>query len=518
MDRRIIPLLLPALLSGCASYSLKGSDDEGTYAPEDADGETNWADTGSVDDGWGSEDESDFLGLRPATTDAYVFVVNTERDTVTRISVPSLQVVTASVGVRPSVVVTTADYSRAVTFNEGSDDLSVIDTDTLDVVSVEVRSNLNQMKVSPDGRWAICYHDISAEDDTDPDGSISYNEISIVDLDSLVHHQAVVGTFPHDVQFTDDSTQAVVVSDDYLAVLDLTAETIEPERIALSDELIDPPEAEEVLLDPLGQYAIVRQYGVDELILVDLDSRLTEALPVGDNPTDMDLSADGLDAIVVARGSGELWIYDLTDPTAEPEVITMPAGEIFGSLLVSPDNNKGLLYSTVSGLSRYGVWDRSTGEVVVNQLVKPVAGIGVSPTGGTALIFHTLDNGDIDPDSVFYDQPALTMIDLDDFFPNPIQLTAEPTAYANAADGETGYFIMDGAPYLGVLDYSTLLHDTLPLPSDPVYLGTLPDTNTAYISQEHELGRISFYNPDAGPDETTLQTVTGFELNSQIDP
>ena len=34
-----------------------------------------------------------------------------------------------------------------------------------------------------------------------------------------------------------------------------------------------------------------------------------------------------------------------------------------------------------------------------------------------------------------------------------------------------------------------------------------------WVSQDHELGRISFYDADAG----TIDTITGFELNSEID-
>ncbi|MDG1481130.1 MAG: hypothetical protein P8R54_16180 [Myxococcota bacterium] len=522
MLRPFTPLGLLPLLAGCSSYDFIGASDGSDWDSEASYTEAA-ADTGSNggDDGLGSEEENDFLGLRPATTSKYVFVVNTERDTVTRISVPSLEVVTTSVGVRPSVVVTSSDYTRAVTFNQGSDTVSIIDAETLDVVEVDVRDNLNAMVMSPDGRWAICYHDLAADDGSDPiSGSISYNEISIIDLEDAIHYEAVVGTFPHDVKFTDDSATAVVVSDDYLAVIELGGgKESAPDRIALSADTIDPPVAEEVLLDPAGQYAFVRQYGVSELVLVDLVSRNTSGLLVGANPTDMDLSPDGSEAIVVARGSSELWVYDMADPVAEPAVIAMPNDVVFGSLLMSPDDTQGLLYSTASGQARYGVWDRASDSVDVYSLVKPVSGIGVSPVGGTALIFHSEENGDIATDSPFYDEFALTLIDLDDFFTNPIQLAAEPTSYANAADGLTGFFIMEGSEHVGVLDYETLIHDTQSLPSAPVYLGVLPDTNTAYISQEHDLGRISFYNPEAdvADGESELQTVTGFELNSAID-
>ncbi|MFT4977933.1 MAG: DNA-binding beta-propeller fold protein YncE [Myxococcota bacterium] len=520
---RLPPPLLLLLTVGCSSYSLdKASADSGYGSAQDYD--SNYGgdavDETGADDGYGSEEENDFLSLLPATTRRYVFVVNTERDTVSRVSVPELEVITVDVGVRPSVIATSADYTRAVTFNTGSDDLSIIDAETLEVETVSVQPNLNQMAVSPDGRWAVVYHDVSEVDEDDPpEGAISYNEISLVDLDRLIHIEAVVGTFPHGVEFTDDGATAVVISDDYLAVLDLTADDPYPVRIPLAEGTLDPPAAEEVLLPPSGEYAFVRQYGVSDLVLVDLLLAETELLPVGANPTDMDLSPDKSEAIVVARNSSELWVFDVSDPRATPKIVDMPTDDIYGSILMSPDNTRGLLFSTQSGQARYGVWDRETDTVSTHSLKKPVASVGVSPRGNTALVFHTLENGDISPTSSFYDKHALTLIELDggSFFPNPIQLEGEPIAYANAADGETGYFIMEGLPYLGVLDYEAISHHIEPLPSEPVHLGALPEEDTAFVNQSHPLGRLSFYDPDVGPDEAALQTITGFELNSAIE-
>ena len=86
------------------------------------------------------------------------------------------------------------------------------------------------------------------------------------------HFEAIVGSYPHDVQFTEDSSLAVVISDDYMASIDLTTDSIAPKRIAIADDLINPPRAEEVLLDPNGKYALVRQYAVSDLVLVDLEA------------------------------------------------------------------------------------------------------------------------------------------------------------------------------------------------------------------------------------------------------
>ena len=43
-------------------------------------------------------------------------------------------------------------------------------------------------------------------------------------------------------------------------------------------------------------------------------------------------SPDGRRAVAVARGSNELWVYDLADVFAPAEVIALPEGEVLGSL------------------------------------------------------------------------------------------------------------------------------------------------------------------------------------------
>ena len=547
-----ISITLLIAMTGCSEsgYSMKASYDEasygdtGYYSPQGSadydDGYGSEAEEPSdanYDDGYGSEAEGDFLSLRPATTNTYVFVANPDRNTVTRISVPSLEVMTVEVGVEPSLVETSSDYTRAVTFNKGSNDISIIDAQTLDVTEVTIRDNLNQMRMSPDGNWVICYHDVGADGGGSINGgAVTFNAISIINLQTQEHFEAIVGSYPHDVQFTEDSSLAVVISDDYMASIDLTTESISPKRIAIADDLINPPRAEEVLLDPNGKYALVRQYAVSDLVLVDLEATEDQvsSVPCGDNPTDMDVSEDGGQVYVVARGAspatdcgelleedptacdqqGELWTYDVSDiEDIVTESISFPTGEIFGQLQLSPDDESGLFYSTQSGQSRMGVWDRNSDEIVVKGLVKPVSKVGLSPTGETTVVFHSKSNGDTPSTSQFYGSHALSLIDMNDLFSTAYKLVAEPTSFTSTPDGDIGFFIMEGQPYLEMLNYRTLVPSEVRLPSVPVHLGSLPDTNIAFVSQEHNLGRISFFDTDEGD----LQTITGFELNSAID-
>jgi len=500
-------------LTACAEHAFFSSDreDAGEAAMDGGESPSSENDGGLGGDE--PEQEDELKALPPATTPLYTFVVNTDRDTLTRIRVDDLSVITTKVGARPTQVVTTPDHLTAITFNADGDTLSVVDAEDLSVQTVDIRADRNQMVVSTDGQWALAYYDQDA-DKRDDGGAQSFSEVSLVDIENLTEWPMVTGANPQDVQFSDDSSTAIVVSETYLSRIDLTEDEPSPEHVELVPGETSPPLAEEVALTGDGSAAIVRLFGSDKLIHVDLDTMERSSLAVGADPTDLDISPDGTELIVVARGSAELWIFDLHDLTEEARIIDMPTTAMLGSLVLAPTGDRGVLYSTASGHSTYGLWDRTTDLILLRDLVKPPQGVGINPTGQTAIITHTTSNGsDVDPDSVFYGEPALTMVDLDTLFTSALLLPSEATGLAHASDGETGFFVMEGEPYLEILDYSTLIHEEVELKSQPVYLGALPETNTAFVSQEHRLGRISFYDPA----EAELQTITGFELNADID-
>ncbi len=521
-------LALAALASGCASYEIsdldKPSRDTGYYAGDDSD----WGDTAEYPDtDIPPEAENDFLALKPSQTDVYVFVANPSRGTITRVNVFTKDVRTTAVGNDPSVVLTSADYTTAAVFNRGDDSVSIVDAKTLDTMTVGVRDNFNNMVMSPHGDWVALWHDVNAEEEGgDPnDGLQSFNEASFVDLTTGEHHPMVVGPNPREIQFTPDGTLALVVSDEYLALVDLTAERLYPELIQVAEDLIDAPRAEEVVVEPSGSWAFVRQFGAEDLLVVDLLSHGLTRVPVGSNPTDLDLSPDGAEAVVVARGSKELYVFDSAEPLDPPKVLDLPETENLGSVLYDPTGYQAVLYTTASLTDHYASWDVATDEIQLRSLVKPVRGMAITPTGETLMAFHTEEDApDADPSSPFYGEWALTLIDLRDYRSNPLLLPAEPTGYANSTSGDHGYFIMEGERYLVDLEYDTLLYDEVSLKSDPVYVGVFPDLDLgdadeppAWVSQEHDLGRITFYDPDAHDGAGSVETITGFELNSQIE-
>jgi DNA-binding beta-propeller fold protein YncE len=503
-------------LSGCADNALN-ADRSPTDPLDEGDGDV---DTDVDTDP--PEQENDFLAMAPAQTDVYVFIANPARSTVTRIQVFSMDVVTAEVGVDPRVVRVTPDYAHAAVFNRGDDTVSVIESKTLAMKTVPVRDNYNQMLMSHDGAWVGLFHDRSAErpDDPPPDGLQSFNEVSFVSVPGGRVFDMAVSYNPRDIQFSADGTLAVVVSDDALALIDLTQEYLEPVMIEVSDEL-DPPSAEEVVLSPNGDYAFVRQFGAEDLLLINLSDGSRTSLPIGSNPTDLDLSPDGTQAVVVARAAGQVWVYEADQPELPARVLELPEALLAGSVLFDRTGDRAVLYTTATNTRNFAIWDTTTDRVDVHDLVKPVSAMAFTPTGDSLLVLHPqADAPDTPPD--FQGSWVMSLVSLKGTVlrQNPIKLPAEPIGFANAGDGLNGYFIMDGVPSLVEIDYRSLLYNDIGLKSPPVYVGVLPDLDDedgvrppAWASQEHPLGRISFFHPD----DNALETITGFELNGRIE-
>lgn len=530
MYRRWLPGLLAATLVGATACSEAAFTQARGWADEDVDVDTD-AD-GSTEPP--PETEDDFLALPPSQTDVYVFIANPERNTVTRVDVFTLDVRTVEVGADPSLVLVTPEYDYAAVFNRGGDSVSIVESETLEVRTTQVRDNYNAMRMSPDGAWVGLFHSEAAERPDDPPagGLQSFNEVSFVSIPEGLHFAMSASFNIRDIQYTDDGTLAVIVADEALWLVDLTADFLTPQRIDVGEEL-DPPKAEEVVLSPSGEYAYVRQFGATDLLVVDLEDRTRQRIPAGENPTDLDLSPDGLSAIAISRNSGEIWVYEADAPELPPKVLDLPPEVAAGSLIFDPAGEVGVLYTTSSTSNLFALWDTTTDTFVVQDLVKPVRAMAVTPTGESLLVLHSRERApDTLPGSTWDTDWAMTLMSLDvnNLRENPVILPAEPIGFANSADGENGYFIMDGVSSLVEVDYRSLLYDEIPLKSTPVYVGVLPDLDDedgikppAWASQEHPLGRISFYHPPEpanGPGQEStgrLETITGFELNSQIE-
>ncbi len=500
-------LMLPLALGvgACGGSYADHRDSWGYYspsAPQDDGGED--ASTSETE----PEDEEDSLRFNPATTPKYIFVANPDRDTLTRIAVPSLSVLTAAVDAMPLQVATTPDGAYALTLNVSASTLSRVEAETMAVTTIGVRPHLNRMDVSDDGEWVFCWFDPDAEGADIAEGVQSYTEASLIHIPTAASTALTVGKAPQGVSWTVGGALAVVLSEAELTVLTLGPSPTST-WYALEPDDLSPPTAEELVLSPDGAYAFVRRFGDVGLLHVRLADGEVSELGLGANPTDMDVSPDGDALMVVARDEQLLFTIDFADPTAIPATVALP--ERFGSLTFADEI--GVLYTNASRLPRIAFWDPADNDIVQRELVKPVQTVGVSADGASLLIFHTEDDAsDADRDSPFYGEWAMTAYDLVGQRQSPLLLSAEPAEYA-ISDGGWGFFSLTDLPFLEAINLDTLLYEEIALKSNPVHVGVLPGTDIGYASQEHDLGRISFYDADSGE----IDTVTGFELNAAIE-
>ena len=523
---RTLYLLLPlALLTiGCV-MERSGSMADDYYADDDYDpapGEGSDSDGLSDDDDeqeQEEEDEDDFLSTEPRGTDVFVFVANPDRDTVSKINAYTREVQTIDVGDEPTQVLVSPDYGRAVTFNAGDDTVSVIDVATDAVIDLDVREDFNFIQMGPNGRWVVAWFNADMEDaNFDVEGVRSFTEVSFVDTVLQQVHSYSVGFNPKGVRFTDDSSRAVIISDAFITVADLTTDPVELDLLDLETDPLDPPVAAEVEVTPSGGWAFVRYHGLDTISAIHLETGELGEIDGGVDPRDLDLTPDGSMAVVVSRGSSEIRLFDATNPLDEPPLILdTPEGLTAASVVIAPDGETALVYSTAELEDAITFWDLGSGEMTVRGLVKPVDAVAISPDGGSALIIHTLADA-VDANDLFTDSYALTVVDLDTWLTNPVALASRPLRWTTSNDGRYSMFVMENDRNVGIIDYQTRLVDDLLVPSQPVHIGIMPLESTpqealGWVSQAHELGRISFVSPF----DLSVETVTGFELNSDID-
>ncbi len=521
----VLATLLSLVLVGCASQDSMGlggswddddaAEDDGDYYDDDDD-----AAGDDDDDTAPPEEEDDFVSVAPSAADVFVFIANPNRDSVSKVHVLSRQITTLEVGDEPVQVEVTADYGRAVVFNDGEDSVSVIDVDTDEVETVQVREDFNFLALSPSGEHAVCFLNTGMLDGTESfQGVLSYTEVSIVDLDEMISHDFSVGFNPRQVKFADDGARAVIISDEFITTVDLTADTPEPELLDLQADPFNPPVAAEVEVEPTGEFAFIRYQTEDAIQVVDLDTGELSWLDAGSDPTDMDLSPDGGQLMVVSRTSRELRTFEATEPDEAPVLIDLPDTETIGSLSMAPVGDMAMLYTSAELTDRVTLWDRSTDELTVKRLEKPVEQVIMAPDGDSVLVIHTLADTTGEND-LYTDEYVMTIISLgsDLYVPNAVMLEDPLESVANFDNGERAVFMMQENRYVGVIDYDTRLVDDILVPSLPVHVGVMPAGDdlpipVAWVSQDHPLGRISFVDPE----NFAIQTVTGFELNSGIE-
>jgi hypothetical protein len=278
-----------------------------------------------------------------------------------------------------------------------------------------------------------------------------------------------------------------------------------------------------------GTYAAVRQLGESALHVVDvggLELGRSWTIPLASPATDIDLAPGGGRLYAVEREAKKLAIIDIPGDARSPngvETIDL-TGAAIGSLVLSRDGNRGLLFTNATADERITMVKLGVPgyPFVTWPLKKSVRAVGISPTGTTAIVINSKVFGDpttaANVDEFIDRSYGYSMVDLATGFAKLQVTPVDPGSFVYSPDGTKAYISLDGgnAPTavraLQVLNTQTGVVTTKQLGSPPSDVGILPGASMAFTSQRHPLGRVTFVHllTDA------VRTVTGFDLNSNI--
>jgi hypothetical protein len=451
--------------------------------------------------------------------------------------------------------------------------------------SVPIVPGSNAIAVSPDGRHAIVYFDSDTTTASTNLGSLQEIAVLTLDEGMERSVRLSVGFRPRDVLFSRDASSAFVVTEDGISILrfaEITGPAIVP-TVPIQDNVVIPnadagvtedvapptdvapitdvitadvspdaardasadaiqdvtvdtgpvdssvaPTRDSVVADvsitPDGRYALARFERTSYVRLVDLATRTATSLDLGALVTDLDVSPSGDFAIAVLRDRSRVVRVPLPGGFQNPMSLqrTDVTGELIGSVTISPDGRRALLYTTAFAVERVTVMNLTANDPLnVIRLRKSVRAVTFAPDGRTALVVHDHTSGNPDEANIDLETRidrsfGYTLIEPSAQFAR-LQLTpADVGPLAIVPDGTHAFVLLrDDARQIAQahrVSLQSFAVETITLGSPPSSVGAVPSTQRAFIGQDHPEGRITFIDWTTG----ALQSVTGFELNSRI--
>jgi hypothetical protein len=196
------------------------------------------------------------------------------------------------------------------------------------------------------------------------------------------------------------------------------------------------------------------------------------------------------------------------------------AGQSIGSLAFSPGGAKVVAFTTNPDVEAITVIDLLVSRVLRVGLRKSVRALAVSADGRFALVLHHALTSATAPDeeSQVDRSEGYSLVDLETGFARLMLVDAEPRHDAFVLDTTSEHLFLAlrdderSIRELQVVDLATFAVDRVPLVAPPTTVGVFPALARAFIGQEADGGRVTFYLWDT----QQTHTVAGFELAARI--
>jgi hypothetical protein len=535
---------------GCGSDSSPlGGIPDGRFIVDAGAARTDLGSSPAADAGLPPEVEEQRAFETPQAGSRYVYVANPRRDNVAVIDSRSLAITSVEAGDGPTYLVTVPErdgtpIDEALVINVNATTATLLRTTAAGTATVQmpVVAGANAIAVAPNGHYAVVYLDTSRPNQGVPAGS--FQEVAVLRLDPGMERGLLlsVGFRPVDVVFSDDGQTGFVVTEDGVSILrfaSLTGPALVPTVSFYDDTIVAPIDAgvtdggmplprdaraQDVSVTRDGRYAIARFAASSSMRVVDLMRRTVQTIDLGTEITDLDVSPDGSFALAALRNESRVLRIPIPagfDDPAQRRAIALP-GEVVGSITMSPDGARALVYSTAAMTERATLLDLAgTAAPTVLRLRKSVRAVAFAPGGESALIVHGRTEGNpaetgIDLETQIDRSSGYSLLNVAERFTR-LQLTpAEVGPFALVPGGTHAFVLLrDDARRVSLAQRITLASLTIQdiaLGSPPASVGAVPATQRAFIGQDHPEGRITFVDWNTG----SQQSITGFELNSRI--
>jgi hypothetical protein len=491
----------------------------------------------------------------PQASEHYVYAVNPDAGTVAIIDARTQAIRTVKTGTRPTYLRTLAGTDHAIVLNVGSNKASVLRmlNDVPQKTDLPIHPGANAIAIAPDAQHAVVYFNSSYGNAGTAAGS--YQDVAVLSLSSDGSADAAtrmtVGFRPRDVFFSADSSQAYVVNEDGVSVLnfaEITRSGSGIAKLATFGGTVDQKNLD-VAITPDGRFALARTDGQGALHLLELETGKVRSLelanayqappaaiggedagvgmPLPVVATDLDLMPSGRAALAVLRNQSAVLRIPLPEAFDDPKQVQTihVEQEVIGSCTVAPDGRSAIAYTTAANFERVVVIDLASNAAPRTVLLrKAVQAVAYTPDSKTALITHTKlpgakDQPGIMPDEVIdrsYGYSLLRITSAD------VKLQVTPTRLGPIAmvpDGSYMFILFrDDAARIKevqrVAQVSFLVDPIIQLENPPISLGVAKASGTVFVNLEHPDGRMTFIDWQEPLEK--LKTVTGFELNSRI--
>lgn len=454
------------------------------------------------------EVESDYEA--PVATGNVVWIANPKSGRIALVDASTLQVRTVEAGNGPTYLASVPGQSVDTTLvlNVLSEDATLLKATPTGITTATFKTAklANTLVFSEDGRFAIAWAD--ARKLPGAPRTQGFQDLTVLDLVNGTSTILAVGYRPVAVGFAQGKPRAHAVTQDGVAILDLSGAPKVTKNVAISNTPNEDPGTRDVFVTKDGQRAFVRRDGSNAITIVTLDTDTRTDITLSGPVTDLDLADTGDRAVAVVRATAEVAVMPIADPANKTSVTV--TGETIGSVAIAPGGNKALLYTNAVAVERFSILDLGQGAAFRTvRLYSPVLGIFSTPDAQHAVVLHDKTTGEGGSAGAF------SVVPIGQTLPAKIvaaeaPLTAVATTNDRAIVAERNDATKTFGAYLARMPQ--LMVERYPLASPPIAVGAVPGAKRVFVAQQHPEGRLTFIDLESG----VARTLTGFELSSRV--